>query len=201
MGKRFFDILFSFLVFFIAAPLFILCAVCVKLSSRGPVFYSHIRVGRGGRLFSCFKFRTMYQDADARLQPLLASDPALMQEWQKFFKLKADPRITPIGRILRKTSLDELPQILNVLKGEMSVVGPRPLTEYEVDYYLKEKAQTILSLRPGLTSLWIVQGRNRLSLKQRIDLEEQYVKNRSFWMDIKLIFMTAYAMIFPKDAY
>lgn len=201
MAKRLFDICFSLLILLAAAPFFLLCILFVKLSSPGPVFYSHMRVGKNKRLFACLKFRTMYQDADARLQPLLASDPLLMQEWKTYFKLKTDPRITPIGKFLRKTSLDELPQILNVLKGEMSVVGPRPLTEHEVLYYLKEKADTILSLRPGLTTLWIVKGRNRLSLEERVALEEFYVKNRSFWMDVKLIFRTAYIMVFPKGAY
>jgi undecaprenyl-phosphate galactose phosphotransferase len=143
----------------------------------------------------------MYRDADTKLMPLLASNPILMQEWKTYFKLKEDPRITPIGKFLRKTSLDELPQIWNVFRGDMSVVGPRPLTQHEVDHYLKEKALTILSVRPGLTTLWITQGRNRLSLEERIELEEFYVQNRSFWLDLKLIFQTALLMIFPKGAY
>jgi undecaprenyl-phosphate galactose phosphotransferase len=124
-----------------------------------------------------------------------------MNEWQTFFKLKVDPRVTPIGRFLRRTSLDELPQIWNVFKGDMSVVGPRPLTEHEVVYYLKEKARVVLSVRPGLTTLWITRGRNRLSLEERIDLEEYYVKHRSFWLDCKLIVRTLLVMIFPKGAY
>lgn len=201
MGKRFFDLLFSFLILALAAPFFLLCALVVKLSSSGPIFYAHPRIGRDGKAFGCLKFRTMYQDADARLQPLLASNPALMQEWKTYFKLRQDPRVTPIGKFLRKTSLDELPQIWNVFRGDMSVVGPRPLTQHEVTYYLKEKAGRILSVRPGLTTLWIIKGRNRLSLEERVEWEEYYVKNRSFWLDLKLIFQTVFVMIFPRGAY
>lgn len=201
MGKRIFDVLFSLFVLIVASPFFLLCMIVVKLSSPGPVFYAHPRVGHKGKPFGCLKFRTMYQDADAKLQPLLASDPALMQEWKTYFKLKVDPRITSIGKFLRKTSLDELPQIWNVFKGDMSIVGPRPLTQHEVVHYLKDKAGKILSVRPGLTTLWITQGRNDLSLEERIDLEEFYVSNRSFWLDCKLILQTIWVMIFPKGAY
>lgn len=201
MGKRLFDIVFSLFILTIAAPFFILCMFIVKISSPGPIFYAHQRVGCKGKPFGCWKFRTMYQDADARLQPLLASNPVLMQEWKTYFKLKQDPRITPIGKLLRKTSLDELPQIWNVLVGDMSVVGPRPLTQHEVVHYLKEKAPQILSLRPGLTTLWIVKGRNRLSLEQRVEWESYYVQNRNFWLDCKLIVQTVLVMIFPKGAY
>lgn len=201
MGKRVFDIAFSLLVLVLASPFFLVCMLIVKLSSKGPIFYAHPRVGCNGKPFGCFKFRTMYRDADSKLKPLLASDPALMNEWRTYFKLKVDPRITPIGKFLRKTSLDELPQFWNVLKGDMSVVGPRPLTAHEVTHYLKEKASTILSVRPGLTALWITQGRNGLSLEERISMEEYYVANRTFWLDCKLIFLTIVHMIFPKGAY
>jgi undecaprenyl-phosphate galactose phosphotransferase len=201
MRKRIFDIFFSLVILLLSAPFFLISILIVKLSSPGPVFYAHSRIGLNGKPFGCFKFRTMYQNADAKLQPLLASDPALMKEWQTYFKLKVDPRITPIGKFLRKTSLDELPQIWNVFKGDMSVVGPRPLTEHEVIHYLKDRAAKILSVRPGLTTLWITQGRNGLSLEARILLEEYYVANRSFWLDCKLIVQTALLMIFPKGAY
>lgn len=143
----------------------------------------------------------MYCDADKRLQLLLASSPMLMQEWQVFFKLREDPRITPVGKWLRKVSLDELPQFWNVFRGDMSVVGPRPLTQQEIVEYLKEKADKILSVRPGLTTLWITEGRNQLSLQERIKLEEFYVDNRSFWLDFKLICKTIFVMVFPKGAY
>lgn len=125
----------------------------------------------------------------------------LMQEWQVFFKLREDPRITPVGKWLRKVSLDELPQFLNVLRGDMSIVGPRPLTQQEIDEYLKEKADKILSMRPGLTTLWITEGRNQFSLQERIEMEEFYIDNRSFWLDFKLICKTVFIMLFPKGAY
>lgn len=201
MEKRFFDILFSLIILILAAPFFLLCMLIVKFSSPGPIFYAHPRIGCNGKRFGCFKFRTMYRDADAKLKPLLASDPALMNEWKTYFKLKVDPRITPIGKFLRKTSLDELPQFWNVLKGDMSIVGPRPLTEHEVTHYVKEKASKILSVRPGLTTLWITQGRNGLSLEERIAMEEFYVTNRTFWLDCKLIAKTIFHIIFPKGAY
>lgn len=201
MKKRIFDILFSFTVLLFAFPFFLLLALLIKCTSSGPIFYAHTRVGKDGKPFGCLKFRTMYQDADERLKPLLASDPLLMQEWKTYFKLKFDPRITKIGKFLRKTSMDELPQFLNVLKGEMSIVGPRPLTEYEVKHYLKERASQILSLRPGLTSLWIAHGRNDLSLEKRIELEERYVKEQSFWLDCKLILLTVTHVLFPRGAY
>lgn len=201
MGKRIFDIFFALVVMLVASPFFLLCMLVVKLSSPGSIFFAHSRVGRKGKHFGCYKFRTMYVDADAKLQPLLASNPDLMKEWKTYFKLKIDPRITPVGKFLRKTSLDELPQLWNVLKGEMSIVGPRPLTQHEVTYYLLEKADTILSIRPGLTTLWVTKGRNALSLEERISLEEAYVKERSFLLDVKLILRTILIMIFPKGAY
>lgn len=201
MGKRLFDVVFSFFILVLASPFFLICALIVKLSSSGPIFYAHPRVGLNGRSFGCFKFRTMYKDADSRLNPLLASDPALMNEWKTYFKLKVDPRVTPIGRLLRKTSLDELPQFWNVLRGDMSVVGPRPLTSHEVTHYVKNKASKILSVKPGLTTFWITQGRNGLSLEERIEMEEYYLTHRSFWFDCKLILKTIWQMIFPKGAY
>ena len=201
MGKRLFDLFFSLFILIVTAPLFFLCMTLVMISSRGPVFYAHTRVGRKGKPFRCLKFRTMYQDADRKLEPLLAANPSMMQEWQTYFKLRKDPRITFVGKFLRKTSLDELPQFWNVFKGDMSIVGPRPLTQYEVSHYLKHKAPQILSLRPGLTTLWITKGRNKLSLEKRIELEEYYVNHRSFWLDCKLIFRTIFIMIFPRGSY
>jgi exopolysaccharide production protein ExoY len=200
-SKRFFDILLSTLILFFGAPLFFLCGLLVKLSSSGPIFHSCTRVGRSGRLFRCWKFRTMVADADEILPMLLASNTTLLNEWRTFYKLKQDPRVTPIGKWLRKTSLDELPQFWNVLRGDMSVVGPRPLTKKEVEDYLREKAAKILSLRPGLTSLWAVSGRNEMSFDKRVDLEEQYVDNRSLWLDAKVIIMTFPAVFTSRGAF
>ncbi|MBI5273338.1 MAG: sugar transferase [Chlamydiia bacterium] len=199
--KRLFDIVFSLSVLVLGLPLLLLCAIAVKLSSPGAVFYAHTRIGRNGKQFGCLKFRTMHTDADQKLQFLLASNPALNEEWRQYYKLKTDPRITSVGKWLRKSSFDELPQFLNVFKGDMSLVGPRPLTQEEVTHYLKEKAPKILSVRPGLTTLWTVKGRNQFTLEERIAMEEYYIDNRSFWLDLRLIFQTALRMIAPKGAY
>lgn len=183
------------------SPLFLIIALAVRLSSPGKIIYSHKRVGRNGKIFACYKFRTMFSDADERLEDLLASDPELHAEWLASRKLKEDPRITPVGKFLRKTSLDELPQFWNVIKGDLSVVGPRPLVPAEVAEYLGEKAQKILSVRPGLTCIWQVSGRNDTSYITRIHLDEVYVDNKSFWLDLKLIMQTVPCMLFPKGAY
>ena len=201
MAKRFFDIFWSLAALIFGFPVFFICALLIRCTSRGPVFYSCQRVGLQGKPFYCWKFRTMFCDAEEKLQALLASDVSLMQEWKVYYKLKRDPRITPVGKWLRKTSLDELPQFWNVLKGDMSVVGPRPLTQDEIDRYLKEKAAKILSIKPGLTSIWVIKGRNDLTLLERIYWEEYYVDNRSFWLDIRLIFQTAKRMVLPKGVY
>lgn len=201
MTKRFFDILCGIFALTVGFPIFLICALLIKCTSRGPIFYSCQRVGHQGKIFHCWKFRTMFFDAEAKLQALLASDVALMQEWKIYYKLKQDPRITPVGKWLRKTSLDELPQFWNVLKGDMSVVGPRPLTQDEILRYLKEKAPKILSIKPGLTSVWVIKGRNDLTLEERIWWEEYYVDHRCFWLDLCLIFQTAKRMILPKGVY
>ncbi|MBM3184116.1 MAG: sugar transferase [Chlamydiae bacterium] len=201
MVKRSFDIVFSLIILLLALPIYLFIALIVKTTSSGPVFYAHPRIGKGGKHFNCLKFRTMHFDADVRLQTLLSSNPILMQEWKTYYKLKSDPRITPIGKWLRKTSLDEIPQFINVFKGDMSLVGPRPLTQNEVIHYLREKAPKILSVRPGLTTLWIVRGRNEFTLQERVKLEEFYVDHQSFWLDLRLIGQTALKMIFPKGAY
>jgi len=199
--KRLFDILFSLMALALGLPLFGLLAAIVKLSSKGPVLFGHERIGRGGRVFPCYKFRTMYEDADDRLKVLLAQNMDLRREWEANFKLKKDPRITPIGKFLRKTSLDELPQFLNVIKGDLSVVGPRPVVELEVMKFLGPKASKILSIRPGLTCLWQVSGRSNTSYSRRIHLDEQYVDKRSLALDMKIIARTLPAMFGSKGAY
>ncbi|MDE3045473.1 MAG: sugar transferase [Verrucomicrobiota bacterium] len=200
MTKRLFDIAFSSLVLTLGSPFFLLLALSIKLSSPGPIFYSCSRIGRNNTPFTCYKFRTMYADAETKLQLLLSSDVRLLQEWKTYFKLRQDPRITPLGKWLRKTSLDELPQFFNVFRGDMSVVGPRPLTQTEITDYLKENAPKLLSVRPGLTSLWAIRGRNHLTLEQRISLELHYVDNQNFLLDCRLILQTALHVFFPKGA-
>lgn len=201
MRKRIFDIAFSLFALILGAPIFLLCALAIKLTSQGPIFYAHNRIGHQGKPFGCWKFRTMYVDAETKLQTLLATNASMRLEWNAYFKLKEDPRVTVVGKWMRKTSLDELPQFWNVLKGEMSLVGPRPLTRKEVDEYLKEKADKILSVKPGLTSFWAVKGRNQLTLEKRIKWELFYVDHRSFWLDLKLVFLTARTLFFTKGSY
>lgn len=199
--KRAFDVLFSAVVLSLGSPIYLAIALLIRISSPGPAFYACTRVGRGGKRIRCWKFRSMCIDAEKRLEELLASDPALRQEWEMYYKLKRDPRIFFVGKLLRKTSLDELPQFWNVLKGDLSVVGPRPITEEEVTKYLKEKAAKILSVRPGITGLWQTSGRNLLTFDERIKLEEEYVDRQSFALDCLLVFKTVPAVLFPKGAF
>lgn len=200
--KRTFDIIFSILCLTLGAPVFILIALFIFFSSPGRVFYSHERIGRGGKPFRCYKFRSMYNDADQRLKDILSTDSKLRAEWQKTFKLKQDPRVTRIGAFLRRTSLDELPQFWNVLKGDLSVVGPRPVVREEVRQFLGVKANKILSIRPGLTGPWQVSGRSDIdSYEKRIQLDEEYVDSQCLALDLKLIAKTVPAMLFSKGAY
>ena len=196
--KRAGDIGFSLLVLALGAPLLLLLAVLVKLSSKGSVFYCQRRIGRGYRGFGCLKFRTMRKDADRVLAQVLASDPELRAEFERDFKLKNDPRITPIGKVLRRSSLDELPQFINVLKGEMSVVGPRPIVWDELERYGRNMDQ-VLSVRPGLTGLWQVSGRNNLPYETRVKLDLFYARNRSFWLDLGIILRTIGVVLLPMD--
>jgi len=199
--KRIFDITFSLLALTIGFPLFSILAIAVKLSSKGNILYTHERIGRGGKPFPCYKFRTMYSDADARLQEILEKNPEMHTEWNQFHKLKNDPRVTPLGLFLRKSSLDELPQFWNVMKGDLSVVGPRPVVKAEIVKHLGVKAGKILSIRPGLTGLWQVSGRSDTSYSNRLHLDEKYVDNLSLLLDIKLIAKTIPTMISQKGAY
>jgi exopolysaccharide production protein ExoY len=199
--KRTFDILFSLLILVFLLPFFLIMLLAIRLTSKGKAIYSHERIGRGGKPFNCYKFRTMYRNADQRLQEILESDPQLREEWQKSFKLKNDPRITPIGKILRKTSFDELPQFWNVLKGDLSIVGPRPVVKEEINQYFGVKAYKILSVRPGITGLWQVSGRSDTSYETRIHLDEKYVDNHSLLLDLKLVLKTIPCMVRSKGAY
>lgn len=199
--KRLFDIGFSLGAMLFFAPTYLGVALAIKLSSPGPVIYSQWRVGRGGRLFRCYKFRSMVIDADQRLQDLLNKDPVKRAEWESLHKLKDDPRITRVGQFIRRYSLDELPQFWNVLRGDLSVVGPRALVSHEVRHFLGKRAAKILSVRPGLTGIWQTSGRSNLNYERRINLDERYVDRRNLWMDLRLIARTIPAMINAKGAY
>ena len=196
--KRIGDIVFSLIVLTLGSPIFILIGMLVKLSSPGSVFYTQKRVGRNYREFGCIKFRTMYKDADDLLPNLLEKYPLMRKEFEKDFKLRKDPRITKLGRFLRRSSLDELPQFFNVLKGEMSVVGPRPIVSNEIIKY-SLFMEEVISVRPGLTGLWQVSGRNNLSYKKRVELDLFYARNRNFLLDLEIIILTLGVLLFPMD--
>lgn len=195
--KRAFDVTAVVVSAPLWGPLVLTLAALVRLSSRGAAFYGHERVGRGGRTIRCFKLRTMVQDADRRLATLLASDPDLAEEFARTFKLKHDPRVTTMGRFLRKTSLDELPQLINVLKGEMSLVGPRPITEDEMRRY-GQYMPIVLSARPGMTGLWQVSGRNDVSYSTRVALDVQYAFGQSLAGDLSIIARTFVRVFRPS---
>jgi lipopolysaccharide/colanic/teichoic acid biosynthesis glycosyltransferase len=196
--KRSGDIAFSLMVLTLGSPLFILLGLMVKLTSRGPVFYVQQRVGRDYRSFGCIKFRTMRRDADRILTRVLAESPDLEEEFRNDFKLKNDPRITRLGKFLRRSSLDELPQFLNVLRGDMSVVGPRPIVRAELPRYGRQMDE-VLAVRPGLTGLWQVSGRNNLSYPQRVKLDVRYARYRNFSLDLKIILRTIGVILDPRD--
>ena len=196
--KRSGDVLFSLMVLGFGSPLFLLLALLVQISSPGPVFYVQRRVGRGYRRFGCIKFRTMRADADAVLAQVLEESPEMRAEFERDFKLRDDPRITPIGRFLRRSSLDELPQFFNVLRGEMSVVGPRPIVDKEIERY-SDYMDEVLSVRPGLTGLWQVSGRNNLSYAKRVRLDLAYARGRSFFLDLAIILRTFGVLLLPMD--
>ena len=198
MVKRSGDLVFSLAVLSLGAPLFLLLGLMVKLTSRGPVFYVQQRVGRDYRSFGCIKFRSMRRDADHALGLLLAQSPDLAEEFRNDYKLKNDPRITPLGKFLRRSSLDELPQFWNVLKGEMSVVGPRPIVRDELERY-GDRMDEVLAVRPGLTGLWQVSGRNNLAYSTRVKLDLRYARSCNFWLDIRIILRTIAVILVPKD--
>ncbi|WP_254869874.1 sugar transferase [Celeribacter sp. HF31] len=191
--KRLFDIVLSLLLLPMIAPLVLLLCLMV-CRDGGPGFFGHARVGKGGKTFKCWKIRTMVTDSQERLEALLKSDPAARAEWEQDRKLRNDPRVTPLGNFLRKSSLDELPQLWNVLKGEMSLIGPRPVTEPELVMYGKDAA-IYEALRPGVTGLWQVSGRNDVSYKERVELDVRYHNKMSFMLDMEILFRTAKSVV------
>lgn len=198
--KRIIDYIFGLIIFVLISPLMVLISLIIKFSTEGPVIYSHKRIGKKGKEFNCYKFRTMYIDADEKLKEILAKDPEKKKEWETYWKLKDDPRVTRIGNFLRKTSLDELPQIFNVLKGEMSLVGPRPVIQKEIDEYYKENSYYYFMVPPGITGLWQVSGRSETSYEYRVSLDSWYVKNWNLWLDIVILLKTVKAVIKREGA-
>lgn len=199
--KRAMDIAGALILLLVSLPVFAAIALLVRLDG-GPAFYSHPRVGLGGRRFGCLKFRSMVVDADQRLAALLERDPEARAEWERCRKLRHDPRVTWIGRFLRATSLDELPQLINVLRGEMSLVGPRPVQAAELEtHYGPVATAHYLSVRPGITGLWQVSGRSETSYAARVALDSQYATNPSLWTDIRILLRTPAAVLLRRGAY
>lgn len=193
-ASRVLDIIIAAALLVILLPVLVSIAIFLKLAERGPVFFAHRRVGMYGKSFNCLKFRTMCVDADQRLVRVLAKDDALLREWVSTQKLHCDPRVTRFGQILRNTSLDELPQLINVLRGEMSLVGPRPIVEDEMLRYGRYAALYI-SVRPGLTGLWQVTRNARTSYRRRVATDVLYVQSRTLMFDAKILLATIPAVL------
>lgn len=188
------DIVVASLGLITAMPIFATVAVVNLASPHGSVFYRQKRLGRDGQPFECLKFRSMHSDADVRLEHLLATDEAFRAAWERDHKAKHDPRVTRVGRVLRKTSLDEMPQLINVLRGEMSMVGPRPIVPEEAVRY-GEAMSTVLSVKPGITGLWQVSGRNNLPYPERVALDLDYVRRKSLPLDVGILARTVVCVL------
>jgi Undecaprenyl-phosphate galactose phosphotransferase WbaP len=191
--KAIIDVSAAGVLLLLSSPVFLLVAL-MNLGSGGPIFFAHRRIGIGGKPFYCLKFRTMVVDADRILKDALAKDPALAAEWEASQKLRHDPRVTSIGKFLRKTSLDELPQLINVLLRQMSLVGPRPIVESEVRFYGDDIAH-YYNTRPGVTGLWQVSGRSNTSYTRRVQLDVWYVNNWTVWLDVAVLLKTLPAVL------
>ena len=198
LTKRLFDVVFSLLILILFSPVYLFLALLIALSSPGPIFYIQERVGKNYKPFCCIKFRTMVTNADEMLLDIMETSPQMRQEFEDNFKLKRDPRITRIGRFLRFTSLDEFPQFWNVLKGDMSVVGPRPLVAEELPKYGCH-IDNILTIRPGITGLWQVSGRNDIPYPRRVQIDLYYVNFHNFWLDVWLIVKTIGVVLVPRN--
>ncbi|MGB3494550.1 MAG: undecaprenyl-phosphate galactose phosphotransferase WbaP [Elainellaceae cyanobacterium] len=181
-------------------PVLMLTAMMIRIDSPGPIFYRQVRIGQGGRRFRAWKFRSMVQNADQVLEDYLRLHPELRDSWDKDHKLKIDPRVTRIGRFLRRTSLDELPQLWNILRGEMSLVGPRPIVDEEIWRY-GDKLALYSKVTPGLTGMWQVSGRNDISYEERVNLDAYYVRNWSVWLDIYILLRTVWVVVVGEGAY
>jgi undecaprenyl-phosphate galactose phosphotransferase len=199
--KRCFDLVVGLILLPFVLLSIIVIGILIKIDSPGPVIFSQERAGKRGSKFRCLKFRTMYTDAEKRLAAILGSDPDTRREWEKYYKLKDDPRVTRVGKFLRAASLDELPQLFHVLSGKMSLVGPRPVTQKEITDYYKEAAELCFRVPPGITGLWQVTGRSGTTYEYRIGLDSWYVRNWNVWLDIVILFKTAAVVIKREGAW
>ncbi|MCJ8517477.1 exopolysaccharide production protein ExoY [Pseudorhizobium tarimense] len=200
LAKRSFDLTAALAALIIFSPIFLLIMALVKFSDGGSVFYGHRRVGHHGRYFHCLKFRTMVPNGDEVLRAYLNANPVAAEEWRRTRKLRTDPRVTAVGAVLRKLSLDELPQLINIIRGDMSVVGPRPVVDEELNLY-DAHAAYYLSTRPGLTGLWQISGRNDVSYESRIAFDTHYVQNWSLVQDVLIIAKTIPAVCLSRGSY
>ena len=198
-AKRALDILIAGTALIALLPLLASFALFIRMQDGGKAVFWQKRYGRNGRTFNCFKLRSMVLDAGERLEEILRTDPDARAEWEATQKLTNDPRITPLGHFIRKTSIDELPQLVNVLRGEMSIVGPRPIVENEIAKY-GEYYRDYCSVRPGLTGLWQVEGRSDTTYAERVALDAQYARTRTFWGDIGIMLRTIPAVLFSRGA-
>ena len=187
-GRRLFDVLGAFAIFIATLPFTVVISIVIRLSGK-PIIFSHERVGRDRKMFRCYKFRSMIPNAEEVLKDMLRSNPELMREWEENHKLREDPRVTRFGDFLRRSSLDELPQLWNVIKGDMSLVGPRPIVKDELKRY-GNKASFYASVRPGMTGLWQIMGRSNVTYSRRVDLDMRYVRKKSIKLDIWILFKT-----------
>lgn len=194
--KRIMDVIISTLGLIVLSPVFAIIALAIKIESKGPIFFKHTRIGKNGKIIKIYKFRSMVENAEELIQNFT---PEQMEEYKENYKLTDDPRITKIGKILRKTSLDELPQLLNIIKGELSIIGPRPVVQDELEKY-GANAEKFLSVTPGLTGYWAANGRSCTTYDERMDMELYYVDNLSLKLDIKVFFKTIEAVIKREGA-
>jgi exopolysaccharide production protein ExoY len=197
--KRAFDFAVAALALLFFAPAFLTIALLIKADDKGPIFYGHRRIGRQGERFTCYKFRTMAVDAEERLAQILLTDRDAANEWRETQKLRCDPRVTKIGAFLRRTSLDELPQFWNVLRGDMSIVGPRPVTRAELGRYGRDRRYYLL-VKPGITGLWQVSGRSSTSYEARVRFDRSYLEEWSWLGEFWIVLMTIPAVLNTRDA-
>jgi exopolysaccharide production protein ExoY len=197
---RLFDVTGALVLLIVALPFLVVLALALKLDSPGPIFFTQRRMGFGGRDFMCFKFRTMCQNSEAALSRHLFSSPVARAEWARDHKLRNDPRITRLGGLVRRLSLDEFPQLINILRGDMSLVGPRPIVRSEIARYGRY-FEDYCRVRPGLTGLWQVSGRNDVSYRRRVSIDCFYVRNKSLWFDTKIVLRTIPVVLGAKGSY
>ena len=194
--KRIVDIILGCIGLVLLSPVFLILAICIKIDSKGPVIFAHKRIGKNGKKFNMYKFRSMYENAEEMIENF---NEEQKREWQENFKLENDPRITKVGKFLRKTSLDELPQIVNIIKGDLSIIGPRPIVDEELEKYGENK-EKFLSITPGLTGYWQANGRSNTTYEERMQMELYYIDNQSLLLDIKIFFKTIVSVLKKEGA-